>query len=260
VMHIIDCNDKTIGLIYNYACHACTVMLNQYSADYPGVTSALLENKLGGAALFFPGACGNIHPINEWLSPDGIFSYPHSEDKNNAVEKNGSILADKVLNIVQGTNKYEDVIIKSIKNQINLSVRNVENIGVDHIEKQLRIRKLDDKSIKEHLEVYKLELDELKKKANTYINTVVQVIKIDNYAIVGVPAEMFVEYGLEIKEKSPFKYTFVCENANDCIGYTPTKEAFKLGGYQTWAAKSSGLSPESGDIIVQTVVKMLLAL
>ena len=48
-------------------------------------------------------------------------------------------------------------------------------------------------------------------------------------AIVTLPSEIFVEFGLAIKAASPFKTTLVVELANDDLAYIPTKQAFAEG-------------------------------
>src|SRR2546430_11194572 len=45
---------------------------------------------------------------------------------------------------------------------------------------------------------------------------------------------LFRSLGQDIKRRSPFRYTYVAELANDWIGYLPDRPAFDLGGYQTW--------------------------
>ena len=50
--------------------------------------------------------------------------------------------------------------------------------------------------------------------------------------IVGLPGEMFSEFGMEIKKRSPAKHTLVIELANDGIGYLPTSVSFEQGGYE----------------------------
>lgn len=61
-----------------------------------------------------------------------------------------------------------------------------------------------------------------------------QAMRIGDVVLVGVPAEFFTVLGLEIKRRSPFRYTFVCGLSNDYIGYTPSRQGFENGGYQTW--------------------------
>jgi hypothetical protein len=59
---------------------------------------------------------------------------------------------------------------------------------------------------------------------------------------------MFVEYGLELKKKSPFTFTFPVELANGCIGYVPTEEAMGAhgGGYETRLTAYSNLEITAG--------------
>ena len=59
------------------------------------------------------------------------------------------------------------------------------------------------------------------------------------------PCETFVEIGLEIKKQSPLKPTFTIELANGYNGYLPTPEQHKLGGYETWRARSSYLEVDA---------------
>ena len=46
--------------------------------------------------------------------------------------------------------------------------------------------------------------------------------------------EFFTALGQEIKRRSPFRYTYVFELANDYIGYIPDRRGFDHGGYQVW--------------------------
>jgi hypothetical protein len=100
--------------------------------------------------------------------------------------------------------------------------------------------------------------------APKHVKTWVQVLAIgDLAAIVGLPGEFFVEHGLKIKEKSPFKHTFICELANDSVGYVPTLRAFReegspeaSGSYETTIGPNI-LTPEAGDIMVETALKMM---
>ena len=80
---------------------------------------------------------------------------------------------------------------------------------------------------------------------------------IGDVAIVGVPAEFFTRLGREIKERSPFRYTFIAELANDWIGYLPDLEAHRLGGYQTWTGLHSYAEAGTGERVVEEALKML---
>ena len=57
----------------------------------------------------------------------------------------------------------------------------------------------------------------------------VGAISMSGTAISTNPAELFVEFGLEIKERSPFEVTLISELANGWCGYVPTEAAFTQG-------------------------------
>jgi hypothetical protein len=87
--------------------------------------------------------------------------------------------------------------------------------------------------------------------------TWVQALLIGDVAIVGVPGEFFTLLGQEIKRRSPFRYTYVFELANDYIGYIPDRAAFERGGYQVWTGLHSFLERGTGEAIVTEAVGLL---
>ncbi len=89
------------------------------------------------------------------------------------------------------------------------------------------------------------------------IEIVLQALRVGDTAICAIPCETFVEIGLNLKEKSPFKPTFTIELANGYAGYLPTEEQHKLGGYETWRARSSFLEETAAGKIQSTLVKLL---
>jgi hypothetical protein len=86
-----------------------------------------------------------------------------------------------------------------------------------------------------------------------------QAFRVGELGIVAIPCEVFVEIGLEIKKKSPLKATFTIELANGYNGYLPTPEQHKLGGYETWRARSAYLEAGASPKIVATVKQLLKA-
>ena len=83
----------------------------------------------------------------------------------------------------------------------------------------------------------------------------VQVIGIGkDFAVVGLPGEVFVELGLAIKNSSPFKTTLVIELTNSHIAYVPTRKAFSQGSYETI---NSRLAPGGGEMMVEAAISML---
>ncbi len=87
--------------------------------------------------------------------------------------------------------------------------------------------------------------------------TWVQALLIGDVALVGVPGEFFTVLGEDIKRRSPFRYTFVFELANDYIGYIPDQTGFDRGGYQVWTGLHSFVERGTGEMIVSECVGLL---
>ena len=91
----------------------------------------------------------------------------------------------------------------------------------------------------------------------TKVKLILQAVRVGELGIVATPCETFVEIGLEIKKKSPLRPSFTIELANGYNGYLPTPEHHKLGGYETWRARSSYLEVEAAPKITRTLMELL---
>jgi neutral ceramidase len=83
----------------------------------------------------------------------------------------------------------------------------------------------------------------------------VTVARIGDLRIVGMQGEIFTEFGLEIKRRSPVAPTMVLELCNGAApGYVYTREALAEGGYET---DTSLLGPDCGDRFVEKALELL---
>jgi len=87
--------------------------------------------------------------------------------------------------------------------------------------------------------------------------TWLQALLLGDIALVGVPAELFTQLGLDLKNRSPFRHTYIAELANDWIGYLPDLAGHKLGGYQVWTGLHSYAEPGTGERLVDELIEML---
>src|SRR5262249_38544922 len=113
------------------------------------------------------------------------------------------------------------------------------------------------KQAQAYIEVFRAQRKVLAPKQGEERTTWVQAVLIGDVAIVGVPAEFFTVLGQDIKRRSPFRYTYVAELANDWIGYLPDKKAFEVGGYQTWTGLHSYAEIGTGERVVDAAEELL---
>jgi hypothetical protein len=100
----------------------------------------------------------------------------------------------------------------------------------------------------------------------------IQAISVGDVGFVGIPAEYFVEFQLDIKKRSPFKHTFISSLANGSVGYVPTRKAFEENikdvpaesmksfdqkGYEVRSALARGFLPGVGEVMADAAVWLL---
>ena len=64
------------------------------------------------------------------------------------------------------------------------------------------------------------------------IDAEVQAMRIGDFVLITFPAEVSVQVGLNIKNRSPYEFTFIAGYSNGYIHYAPTSEQYKSGGYE----------------------------
>ena len=76
------------------------------------------------------------------------------------------------------------------------------------------------------------------------------------FAIASLPGEPFNGIGREIREKSPFKKTFIASLAQSQSGYVPLAECFPRGGYEVQPGIDT-VAPEAAAAIVKAALNNL---
>lgn len=87
-----------------------------------------------------------------------------------------------------------------------------------------------------------------------------QVHQIGDLGLAAIPCEVFTSIGLDLKRTSPFSGHFTISLANGYNGYLPTPEQHRLGGYETWRARSSYLEIEASTKILAELQRMMQSL
>ncbi|MGH2459712.1 MAG: hypothetical protein ACRDIY_12685 [Chloroflexota bacterium] len=253
---------QLLGAIVNYTSHPIVVGHElAVSADYPGYLVRAVEAVEGGPGkvLFINGAFGNICPID-------VYDLKHREYGWAWAERVGKTIAAEAIRVIETTDPLESPRIRVASTEVELGIRSADDAQIEAA-RALRARgeivwrgDMTPEERAAHREwVYANEIILLaeERAQSPTVRAEVQAIAIGDAAFVSAPGELFVEFGHEIKRRSPFLHTYIAGMANDCAGYIPTEHAMRNGGYETRLARSSKLVPEAGSIVVEAALRML---
>jgi len=253
VIVIEELSGKPIAVLINYTCHPAILAGDNFliSEDYPGYTMRLVEKEKDALCLFTNGATGNINHIN-------IFD-PQQRRGFYEAERLGTILGKKVLSIIPKAKAIPVEELRIVREEIELPLRKITDSEIEKARKLAQGRKIKKISLVDGLseEVYAEQILALSKTSKKSLSSEIQAISLGDIALVSIPGELFVEYGLEIKRKSPFLHTFIIGYANDYVGYIPTLKAFQEGGYEVRTGAASKLDPGAGEMINGKTLEIL---
>lgn len=251
-------NGQPLALLANYSLHYVGgIGSGVISADYYGAFADRLQELLGAdrgdppfVAIMSNGTSGNINNID--FRGGQPKQGPFAQIRLVANE-----VASEVARVCKSLEYRDWVPLNAKQTEIRLGVRRPTE---EEIERAKRIlAEAIGPQLRSPEEVYARETV-LIKDYPMRVQSILQAIRIGEVAITAVPCELFVEIGLAIKEKSPFKPTFTISLANGYNGYLPTVQQHQLGGYETWRARSSYLEIEAAPKIFDAVMKLLAEL
>jgi hypothetical protein len=85
----------------------------------------------------------------------------------------------------------------------------------------------------------------------------VQALRLGDALIVACEGELFVEYGLRLKEASPAQVTFVVGYSNGYEGYLPTPETFDEGGYEASVGPWTQVWRTGGEVLTARAAALM---
>jgi len=255
VVSVQTADGHPLALLANYSLHYVgTSRGNDISADYYGAFCDRIQQLLGVdrqdppfVALLSNGTSGDINNINFRQAAPARKPYEQ-------IQHVADLVATEVQRVCQAIQYHEAAPLSVAQTEIRLGVRHPTAAEVERAEGTLG--KAQGRSLSSAEEIFARETV-LIKDYPAEVPVILQTLRIGNLGIVAIPCEVFAEIGLEIKAMSPFEPTFTIELANGYNGYLPTPAQHKLGGYETWRARSSYLETEASPKIVSTVLDLL---
>ncbi|MBL9129126.1 MAG: hypothetical protein JNL97_15860, partial [Verrucomicrobiales bacterium] len=232
-------DDGLRAVLFNHSTHSIgTRKPGVRSPSIYGLAAQDLEAEFGGTFCFLEGASGSTHNLN--LSGD------------ECARRIRSAVADALSKAKPQPVERLASIKRTVKFKVRTFDEAAEAAAVDRY-----CRRYAPGYAEPIARVFRNMRATLAGQQGEERETWVQALRIGDVAIVGVPAEYFTQLGIDIKNRSPFRHTYVAELANDWIGYLPNLEGHKLGGYQVWTGYHSYAEPGTGERIAETAVTLL---
>ncbi len=240
-----DAEGKLRGCVVNFACHA-TTSPGGISANYIYYLEKVIQGYYGKDAVvvFLNGASGDVTQV------DNRSPLVNRKPEAWAQFVGGRIGAEalKVL-LTMDTGSLAPVANRNTILHIKRRVPTPERVR-----RCLEIVRKDKpkRDPTEWTFAKEIVLLDAKIKREPVAEVEVQAIQVGPAVFISDPAEFFCQFGLEIKAKSRFPFTFPVSLANGCVGYVPTEEAFgaRGGGYETRLTSYSNLEITAGRQMV----------
>jgi hypothetical protein len=234
------------GILLNFATHPNSIeSATVYSADIPGEVRRNLKSTFGQnvGVVYLTGAAGNTAP--SILDP---YDESHPWRGEEGLVRSGLYLASEAAKVIASS--YTPIISPALQlQQISLQIplRPWPQVGEPTFPRSPgnSYYVKAEKDWPEYLQ------------RNSPQEVRLNIIRIGDTVICTNPAELFVEFGLQIRDASPARVTFISQLTDGYIGYIPTEKAFNRGGYETWCAPSSKMDVSTGSRIVNETVRTL---
>ncbi len=246
-------DDTLIALLHNNSCHATSVEGDDYySADFPGEARRLLRETLRPdlPVLYLQGASGDISP---WQMVPRARRY----DGQQRLHEIGATLAAESLRLLRDAPRHSSPILRHAWQDLRLPVRTlteaqlaaaraVEVAGEASSGRAHYVLQVDG-ALRLHHDFHDKPIDTL----------AIHVLRIGDFAIVTNPCELYCQFGLDIKRRSPAAVTAVTQLADGFSGYCPTLHAVHGGGYSADTTWWTRLTPDAGYRLVEASACLL---
>lgn len=217
VLRVENTEGQIIGSVVNYACHA--VSGSTFADWFYSISAEYPGETMRVVEQFEGGVCLFTSGTAGDIVPLRRGKKPRYEI--------GRALAGEAIRRLQFIQTSDDIDLAAMTKEIALPLR--QDISADRI----------------------LEAD----KDKTHITTEIQALRLGDIYILGLPGEVLVEVGLEIKKKAELRNLIIAALSNDTIGYVCHSQAYEQGGYE--AVSGTNLAKGAGEIIINHALELL---
>ena len=249
----VDEDDAPVVVLYNNATHpTCFYGADFYSADFPGAARGYLREALGDIpVLYLNGAFGDLAIDNQ------LTKHHWREPRERKMLRAAHLVAGETLRLMHEAPLSEDPRLAHAFEDLAVDVRLPSAQRVAWAEDILkRVEAGQDTTAWDRVFAFGVKLLHDEFGDNPRDELPIHALRIGDVGLVSQPCELFCQFGLDIKRRSPAPMTGVTY-ADGAEGYCPTAYGPLGGGYSGEAIHWTRFSPDTGYRIVDTAVQLL---
>jgi neutral ceramidase len=264
-----DLAGQPIATHVNYGCHPTTLGPDNllYSADFPGVACRLVEEAVGGVAIFSTGPQGDVNPGG--YSPEGsmvgiVVPWRTFE----SAERYGRALADVAIAVhrdlrtagsdrVWGAARIVELRRKPLPDpQVARAAADGAARSADAVREAGLSTDADYHSIVAAAYADLVAVQAADPDRDRPVPVRVSALAFGPLLHVGVSGELFVALGQRVRAALGDDRTCIAVLCDGYVGYLPTAEAFEVGGYEP---NASVLVPGEGEKLAEEIIEFAAA-
>ena len=254
---------KPLVFLLHYTCHPVNVYghsetYHAVSADWPGAWARNLQDRFGEGCvpLVLNGCCGNINP---W--------HPFDPDCRPDHRRQGRELAGMSERVIYNMSFEESAVLDWCVEHLGLPYRAIPPERRQEVKKILGQdpqppRGADGEVDPRWFTAASTRSVEICREREAAYPYEIQVFRVGDLAVVGLPGEPFVEGQLAIKTQSAAPYAFPAHLISHYVGYLPTREAYSRGGHEANAKVTywAKFAPGCLETVSERAIAMVRAL
>ena len=249
---VVDLQSKPIAVLYHNTSHPTTFYgRGLFSSDYADAARIILRQELGRIpVLYLNGAQGDIAMKNQLD--------PQKEDREARLLRIGKLLADETLRLYRAAEFHSHITLGHSYKDLKIKVRLPEQEQLDKAQQVIKQIEAGKKLAGQKL-IFAFGTIHLQEQyVDNPIDTMpVHAIRIGKVALVTQPCELYCQFGLDIKRRSPTPLTAVVGLADGYCGYCPTIAGILGGGYSGQPISWTRLEPYAGYYLVEAAGPLL---
>jgi Neutral/alkaline non-lysosomal ceramidase, N-terminal len=243
VLAFYDDAGAPLGAVVHFTLHPAILVGHEWlvSADYVAEASNLVSRALGGRpVLFLNGALGNINHL-DFRKPGRAIGFSESA-------RVGSALGHAAVQAIHGSSDPAVLDLVGFRDlTVTLEQRTVGRERFEAAQSLLAASSGDVEALDGiPPEAYAQWTVTAGRQLTPLLDVRIAILRLQGVVLVYVPFEVFVEFGLLLRDAFPDQLVKVVSPANGYFGYLPTAVAFAEGGYEPTLGTST-ISPGQGE-------------